>query len=86
LTSTPIDFGGVWLRVAEVADLLVYKAIAWRDRDRLDVENLIAKHWARLDLDRVRALVAQFADALEVPERVGEFEAVVRRAVGPHRE
>jgi hypothetical protein len=50
------------------------------------VEHLIARHWARLDLDRVRTLVAQFADALEAPERVGEFDAIVRRAVGAHRE
>ncbi len=81
--STPVDFGDVQLRVAEVADLLVYKAIAWRDRDRSDVEHLVAKHWARLDLDRVRGLVAQFADALDAPERVGEFDAIVHRAVGP---
>jgi len=83
--STPVDFGGVRLRVAEVADLLVYKAIAWRDRDRSDVEDLIAKHWARLDLDWVRGLVAQFANALDAPERVGEFDAIVRRALPPNR-
>jgi hypothetical protein len=79
--STPVDFGGVRLRVAEVADLLVYEAIAWRDRKRSDVEHLVATHRARLDLDRVRALVAQFADALEVPERVAEFDAIVRTAL-----
>jgi hypothetical protein len=84
--ATPVDFGGVQLRVAEVADLLVYKAIAWRDRDRSDVEQLVAKHRNRLDLDSVRTLVAQFAALLEVPERVAEFDAIVRRAVGPHRE
>jgi hypothetical protein len=83
--STPVDFGGVQLRVAEVADLLVYKAIAWRDRDRSDVEQLIAKHCARLDLDRVRSLVAQFADALDAPERVGKFDAIVRSALAQDR-
>src|SRR6266542_4107337 len=33
-----IDFGGVWISVVSPGDLIVYKAIAWRERDRTDIE------------------------------------------------
>jgi len=42
--ATPVDFGGVRIRVATPEDLVVYKAVAWRDRDRADIERLLALH------------------------------------------
>jgi hypothetical protein len=60
-------------------DLVVYKTVAWRDRDRADVERLLVLHGPRLDLARVRSIVAQVAEVLEEPARVAEFEAIVRR-------
>lgn len=36
--ASPVDFGGVTIPVAQAEDLLVYKAVAWRDRDKEDVE------------------------------------------------
>jgi hypothetical protein len=33
-SATPVDFGGATLPVARVEDLIVYKAVAWRERDR----------------------------------------------------
>jgi hypothetical protein len=60
--ATVVSFGGVRVRVATVEDLVVYKAVAWRDRDRADIERLllIDEH---VDVERVRALVKQFAEA-----------------------
>lgn len=78
------------LRVADVEvpvvspeDLVVYKAVAWRDRDRSDLEELLALHGSTMDLERVRRLVREFAEILEDPDRVEEFEALIRR-VGLH--
>lgn len=65
--------------VAVAEDLVVYKVVAWRDRDRADVERLLSVHSGSIDLDRVRDLVRQFAQALEEPERIGEFERLVDR-------
>lgn len=79
--STVVDFAGVPLRVACTEDLLVYKFVAWRERDRSDIERLVARHRGRLDLDAARVIIVQFADLLEVPERVAEFDAIVRRAL-----
>jgi predicted nucleotidyltransferase len=71
--------GGARLPVAVAEDLVVYKVVAWRDRDRADVERLLAAHRGAIDLDRVRGLVRQFAEALDEPGRVAEFERLVRR-------
>jgi predicted nucleotidyltransferase len=35
--ASEIDFGGVPIRAAAPEDLIVYKATAWRDRDRADI-------------------------------------------------
>ncbi len=78
--STQVDFGEVSAPVAQAEDLIVYKAIAWRERDRTDIERLLSLHANRIDLERVRALVAEFAAALETPERLTEFDALVTRA------
>jgi len=77
--ATLVDFGGATLKVARVEDLVVYKAVAWRERDRSDIERLLLAHPGEVDLGRVRSLVAEFAALLDVPERVGEFEALLVR-------
>jgi hypothetical protein len=75
-----VDFAGVTIAVAQAEDLVIYKTIAWRDHDRTDVERLLVLHGPIIDMTRVRSLVRQFAEALDTPERVSEFEVIVRRA------
>ena len=77
-----VDFGGVTVPVARPQDLIVFKAVAWRDRDRSDIERLLTLHAAAIDLDQVRSVLRQFAEVLEAPERMTEFEVIVRRALG----
>lgn len=79
--ASPVDFGGVTIPVAQPEDLVVYKAVAWRDRDKEDIERLLLLHASEIDLDRVRELVRQFAEALDEPERVSQFDALLRRTV-----
>jgi predicted nucleotidyltransferase len=81
-----LDLGGVRVPVARAEDLIIYKAVAWRDRDRSDVERLLTLHAGTIDLGRVRRVVGEFAEALESPERVGELEALIARvAAKPKR-
>jgi hypothetical protein len=80
--SSLVDFGGVSIPVATPEDLIIYKAVAWRDRDRSDIERLLVRHGRAVNLDRIRALVSDFALALDEPERVEQFEALVARALG----
>lgn len=77
-----LEFGETRIRVARPEDLIVYKAVAWRERDRRDVEQLLVLHGDTIDLDRVRDLVRDFAELLDDPGRVEQFDEVVRRALG----
>ncbi|MFO7563732.1 MAG: nucleotidyl transferase AbiEii/AbiGii toxin family protein [Enhygromyxa sp.] len=72
-----IDVEGIRLPVARVEDLLIYKAVAWRERDRRDIRELLGLYHDELDLDRVREVIAQFAAVIDEPERLAEFERLV---------
>jgi hypothetical protein len=74
------NFSGVFLPVAIPEDLIVYKATAWRDRDRSDIERLLTLHGNKIDLDRVRRLVVDISAVLEDPKRVAQFDAIVARS------
>lgn len=80
--ASPVSFGGVEVPVARPEDLIVYKVVAWRDRDKDDVERLLVLHHDTIDLERVRKLVREFAEALGDPKRVEEFETLLRRSTG----
>lgn len=80
--ASTVDFGALTIPVAQAEDLVVYKAVAWRDRDKEDIERLLLLHGGEIDLGRVRDLVRHFAEALGEPERLEGFETLVRRALG----
>lgn len=81
--AQPVDFGqGLQVPVARVDDLIVYKAVAWRDVDRKDIERLLLRHANTVDLVRVREQVKAFGEWIEAPERIEQFDALVSRLRG----
>jgi hypothetical protein len=78
--SQQADLGGVKMAVASVEDLVIYKAVAWRDRDRSDIQRLLEQHFEAINLTRVRARLREFAMAIDEPERVDEFERLLQAA------
>lgn len=81
--AVEVDFGGVRIPVAIPEDLVIYKALAWRDQDRYDIEQLLTLYGDHIDLERVRAFVREFAQILDAPERIPELERLVRKVLGP---
>jgi hypothetical protein len=77
--ATVEDIAGIAVPVASAEDLIIYKTVAWRDRDRADVERLLVLYGQRVDLDRIRSIVGEVAALLEESLRLAEFEAIVRR-------
>ncbi len=74
-----IDIEGFSVRIAMPEDLIIYKAAAWRDRDISDVERLLALYLDTIDLDRVRNLIREIGEALDEPQRLESFDALVKR-------
>ena len=55
----------IWLPTPE--DLIIFKAVAHRPKDLMDIQALLESH-PDLDRERVRRWVREFAQALEMPE------------------
>jgi hypothetical protein len=78
-----VDFKLARLPVAQPEDLVVYKTIAWRDRDRADIEALVLAHRGSFAMERVRATLAEFAEALDEPERLEDFDRLIAKVLAP---
>jgi predicted nucleotidyltransferase len=76
-----MNLDGLELPVARVEDLIIYKAVAWRERDRRDIRELVRRYRDELALERVRAVVGAFAEAIEEPERLAEFERLLEESL-----
>lgn len=76
-----VDLGNVKARIATAEDLVIYKAVAWRQRDKSDVEQLIQLYSSSIDFARVERVIGEFAAALEEPERLSEFLALKKRVL-----
>lgn len=78
--SSPYLFSaGFELLVCSAEDLLVHKAFASRDHDWIDVENILAANWGKLDLDLVRRELRPLAELKEAPDILDQLEARLRK-------
>lgn len=68
------DLGGWSAWICSPEDLIIQKMIAGRSKDLPDVENILAVQRSKLDDAYIRDWLAQFADALEKPEILTEYE------------
>jgi hypothetical protein len=62
--------------VATPEDLIIMKMVASRSRDIADIEGVIAAN-PKLDRRRVRSVVRQFSEVLEMPEMLERLEALL---------
>jgi predicted nucleotidyltransferase len=68
-----VQVAGVSVPLPTPEDLIIMKAIAHRDRDRIDIESLLLAH-PTLDVRRVRRWVREFANALESPDLYDDLQ------------
>jgi hypothetical protein len=59
--------------------------VAWRERDRRDIQELLGLYLGKLDINRVREVTGRFAAAIDEPDRLAEFEQLVNTAVSGSR-
>jgi hypothetical protein len=70
------DLGGWSIQVCSAEDLIIQKVVAGRDRDWLDVEELLIAQHDRLDQAYIEGWLSQFAEALEKPEMLAGYQAL----------
>jgi predicted nucleotidyltransferase len=73
------DLGGwqAWFCSAE--DLIIQKAVAGREKDWLDVEALVIEQQGSLDEAYVADWLQQFAEALEKPEMLEQYQRLLSK-------
>ena len=76
-----VTYAGVTIRVLRAEDLVIYKLVARRPRDITDAEELLALHQSRIDLVRVRKILAEFCATIEDDESL----VILDRLVGAAR-
>lgn len=70
----------VVLRTCSAEHLVVYKLVAARPQDVIDVESIVRRQRGRLDLDRIRRWGREFAELKEDPDLLRPFEDALRKA------
>lgn len=80
--ATIHDLSGVRVRLPQVEDLLIMKAIAHRPQDLRDIEGLLDV-FPTVDIESVRHCVQDFAAAAELPGLPEEFEKLLAQRKSP---
>ena len=70
------ELGGVQAPLPLPEDLIIMKAVAHRPQDLADIEGIVAAH-PKLNLQRVRRWVREFAAALSMPEILNDLEVLL---------
>lgn len=72
------DLGGVRVRLPQVEDLLIMKALAQRPQDIRDIEGLLDLH-PKADIGTVRQWVREFSTAMTMPDLLEGFEKLLEQ-------
>ena len=70
------DLAGLAIWICSAEDLVIQKAVAGRAKDWQDIEGVLIEQQGKLDLVYVDSWLAQFAEALEQPEIVTQYQAI----------
>lgn len=78
--ATKEDVAGRPVRICRAEDLVIYKIVSERSKDREDVQAVIRRQQARLDRPYLRRHVRALAAALDRPDLVAFLEECLARA------
>jgi hypothetical protein len=67
------------VRIPRAEDLVIHKMVAARPRDVDDVERVLARHGSTADLERIEAVVEEFARALDDRTRPEILSGLLKR-------
>ena len=75
-------YRGTSLVTCSAEDLVLYKLVAGRARDVADIEGIVRRQGAGLDVGRIRRFGQLFAELKEEPELLRAFETALTRTMG----
>ncbi len=78
------NLGGIRVRLPQVEDLLIMKAVAQRPQDLRDIEGLLDLH-PEADIESVRQWVREFSTAMTMPDLLEGFENLLAQWKARHK-
>jgi len=75
-----VSLEGNPIRFVTAEDLILYKIVSERPRDREDVEGIVRRQAGRIDLEYLRPRIITLSLGLQRPNLVTEFEQLIRGA------
>lgn len=74
--ATNFEIEDIMLRLPTPEDLIIMKAIAARPKDLIDIDAIIDAN-PELEYERIRAIVKEFSNALDMPDLVENLERIL---------
>lgn len=71
---------GIEVMTCTAEDLVIYKLVAARPLDLIDMEGIVRRQGARLDVERIRRWGREFAELKDDPDLLKPFEDALRAA------
>ena len=68
----------VWIETCSAEDLVIYKLVAARPQDLVDVAGIVRRQRSALDVAQIRRWGQQFAELKEDPDFLRPFEEALR--------
>ncbi|RMD92956.1 MAG: hypothetical protein D6813_04920 [Calditrichaeota bacterium] len=78
LNSIKFEIEGITLRLPSPEDLIIMKAVAARPKDLIDIDAIIDAN-PDLKYKRIRGLVREFAEALNMPDLFEELDKILTK-------
>ena len=79
--AEPIEIGhGCVAAIATAEALVLMKAIAWRPKDKQDIREIVSLN-PDLNWELVISTFSEYAELLEVPERVSELKSLIKESL-----
>lgn len=76
--SIPIKIGKLDFSIPTPEDLIIFKAVAHREKDLMDIREIVNVN-PKIDTKRIKKIVIEFAKALEVPEIWNDLEKIIKQ-------
>jgi hypothetical protein len=80
-----VDIGGASIPVISPEDLVITKILAGRPKDLEDAWSVLERQRERIDLERIRSILATLEGALAQTDLLPAFEAQLARVDRPGR-
>lgn len=76
--ATKVRIAGMSLPIPSPEDMIIMKTVAHRGKDMADIEAIIDAH-PKLDMNRIKKWVKEFARVMEMPEIYDDMEKIIRK-------